>query len=147
MKPGAELPGVAASGPGMQVCSSRKSHETKSARLVGHSIARRTALQQGTGVHEKYLTENKGRELCEQTRTKDLLLVDRVLGVGAVRHGLALEAFKGLMEDLRPVGRPRREGGEVVIGPPVALLLPPPGGKLGQVEDGRVGVLELCHGG
>lgn len=115
--------------------------------LATHSVAwRTTAGAQGymAGIS---LKEKRESYANRQTRTKDLLLVDGVLGVGAVRHGLALEAFKGLVEDFLPVGRLRQKGGEVVIGAPMALLLPPPGGQLGQVEDGRVGVLELCHGG
>jgi hypothetical protein len=82
-----------------------------------------------------YRTKEKSSDvkrynLVDSSLTKDFLLVDGVLSVGAARYGPALEAVKGLMEDLLPVGRPQREDGEVVIGAPLTLLLPPPGGEL-----------------
>lgn len=71
MKPDAGLAGDGRFGAGtaMRVCSNRKSHETKSARLVGHSMAWRTCLQQGTGGYMRIISHcdkserERGREL------------------------------------------------------------------------------------
>lgn len=150
MKPDAALPGNGSIGAGTASCAATGKAMKQSRQDLlapGHGVAQ---LRQGTGMYRMadiHPNEKKGdKGLVDNSHTKDFLLVDGILGVGAVRNGLALEALEGLMEDLLPVGRPRRKGGEVVIGATLALLLPPPGGQLRQVDDGRICVLELCHG-
>lgn len=146
MKPAAALPGKwQHRGLGRKCAATGKAMKQSRQDLLAPGLAWRTAGHRGAW-RISHREEKRQRTCRLGSHTKDFLLVDGVLSIGAVRDGLALEALKGLMEDLLPVGRPRREGGEVVIGAPLALLLPPPGGELRQVDDGRVGVLKLCHG-